>query len=195
MSLFSAPWALEGYVQRFMNDLATRKWILQTNGLTGKVFSQAASEYASSVSTFYPELVGIMQWLSEELGTANGRCIGCFKDILECHSESACHWLFNCPVVAGLWPLDVKSNPFRFPSGQIATTMHGKLDCMEAMGMAIDNWIQKTASAIEAPWVAKAPTLCGEDVRKHHKKNQRRNKRKLERRVNSAERKFRRAGA
>ena len=75
MSLFSAPWALEGYVQRFMNDLATRKWILQTNGLTGKVFSQAASEYASSVSTFYPELVGIMQWLSEELGTANGRFI------------------------------------------------------------------------------------------------------------------------
>ena len=113
-------------MQRFMNDLATRKWILQTNGLTGKVFSQAASEYASSVSTFYPELVGIMQWLSEELGTANGRCIACFKDILECHSESACHWLFNCPVVAGLWPLDVKSNPFRFPSGQIATAMHGK---------------------------------------------------------------------
>jgi len=25
-----------------MNDLATRQWILQTNGLTGKVFSQAA---------------------------------------------------------------------------------------------------------------------------------------------------------
>ena len=76
-----------------------------------------------------------MQWLSEELGTANGSCIGCFKDILECHSESACHWLFNCPVVAGLWPLDVKNDPFRFPSGQIATAMHGKLDCMEAMGI------------------------------------------------------------
>ena len=65
---------------------------------------------------------------------------------------------------------------------------------MEAMGMAIDNWIQKTASAIEALWVAKAPTLCGEDVRKYHKKNQRRNKRKWERKVNS-ERKCMRAGA
>jgi len=60
--------------------------------------------------------------------------------------------------------------------------------------LAIDNWIQKTASAIEALWVAKAPTQYGEDVRKNRKKNQRRNKRKFERKVNS-ERKFRRAGA
>jgi len=179
MSLFSAPWARERYVQRFITDLVTRKWIPQTNGLTGKVFSQAASEYASSVNTVYPELVGMMQWLSEELGAADGRCIGCNKDILECHSESACHWLFNCSVVAGLWPLDVKKNPFRFPHGQIANSTQGTLDYMEAMGMAIDNWIQKVEPRIQAPWVAIAPKQ--QDVRKNNKNRIRTAKRKADR--------------
>ena len=43
--------------------------------------------------------------------------------------------------------------------------MQGTLDYMEAMGMAIDNWIRKIEPAIQAPWVAIAPMQ--QDVRKN----------------------------